>query len=98
MNGIFTAVHYLKLMSKKPAKQNIPKTTAKKSVLSQNVIYGFLIVLSLAYVFICMNNKFIQDDAYISFRYIQNFVNGNGLVFNIGERVEGYTNLLWVLL
>ncbi len=38
------------------------------------------------------------DDAYISFRYAANFANGHGLVFNLGERVEGFTNLLWVLL
>lgn len=38
------------------------------------------------------------DDAYISFRYAQNLVDGHGLVFNPGEPVEGYTNLAWVLL
>ena len=35
------------------------------------------------------------DDAYISFRYAQNAIRGNGLVFNPGERVEGFTNFLW---
>ena len=39
-----------------------------------------------------------QDDAYISFRYADNLVNGHGLVFNPGERVEGITNLLWTVL
>lgn len=39
-----------------------------------------------------------SDDAFISFRYAQNLVAGHGLVFNPGERVEGYTNLLYVLL
>ncbi len=39
-----------------------------------------------------------QDDAYISFRYADNLVAGNGLVYNVGERVEGYTNFLWTLL
>ena len=39
------------------------------------------------------------DDGFISFRYAQNFAAGHGLVFNVGEdpRVEGYSNLLWVL-
>src|SRR5262249_29574096 len=41
---------------------------------------------------------FVLDDAYISFRYAQHLATGHGLVFNIGgERVEGYTNWLWVL-
>jgi len=37
------------------------------------------------------------DDAFISFRYARNLVHGHGLVFNPGERVEGYTNFLWVM-
>jgi arabinofuranosyltransferase len=37
------------------------------------------------------------DDAFISFRYALNWVEGKGLVYNAGERVEGYTNLLWTL-
>ena len=37
------------------------------------------------------------DDAYISYRYSENLMRGEGLVFNYGERVEGYSNLLYVL-
>ncbi len=40
---------------------------------------------------------FLTDDAYISFRYVRNLLEGHGLVFNVGERVEGYSNFLWVL-
>ena len=40
---------------------------------------------------------FITDDAFISFRYARNLLEGHGLVFNPGEYVEGYTNFLWVL-
>ena len=40
----------------------------------------------------------LGDDAFISFRYANNLANGHGLVFNPGERVEGYTNFLWTLL
>lgn len=38
------------------------------------------------------------DDAYISYRYALNLVEGQGLVFNPGEKIEGFSNLLWVLL
>jgi len=41
---------------------------------------------------------FVVDDAFISFRYAANLVAGHGLAFNPGEAVEGYSNLLWVLL
>jgi arabinofuranosyltransferase len=40
----------------------------------------------------------VVDDAYISFRYAENWVDGLGLVFNPGQHVEGYTNFLWVVL
>lgn len=40
----------------------------------------------------------VVDDAFISFRYARNLVEGHGLVFNTSERVEGYSNPLWVLL
>jgi hypothetical protein len=38
------------------------------------------------------------DDAFISLRYAANAASGLGLVWNPGERVEGYTNLLMTLL
>lgn len=40
----------------------------------------------------------VNEDAFISFRYAQNLLAGDGLVFNPGgQRVEGITNLLWTL-
>ncbi len=40
----------------------------------------------------------VVDDAFIALRYARNLVEGKGLVYNVGERVEGFTDLLWVLL
>ncbi len=40
----------------------------------------------------------VIDDPWISFHYARNLIEGNGLVLNPGERVEGYSNFLWVLL
>jgi arabinofuranosyltransferase len=40
----------------------------------------------------------IVDDAFISLRYADRLVAGDGLTWTDGERVEGYSNLLWVLL
>ncbi len=39
-----------------------------------------------------------MDDAYIYMRYAENFALGNGVVYNPGVRVEGYTTFLWVSL
>ena len=41
---------------------------------------------------------FTVDDSYISFRYARNLARGLGLVYNEGERVEGYTNFLWTVI
>jgi arabinofuranosyltransferase len=38
------------------------------------------------------------DDAYITFRYARSLAEGLGPVYNVGERVEGYTSPLWMLL
>jgi len=37
------------------------------------------------------------EDAYITFRYAANLVAGHGLVYNLGERVMGFTSLPWTL-
>lgn len=42
--------------------------------------------------------RFVQDDAFITYRYARNLARGEGLVFNEGERVEGYTNFLWTVM
>lgn len=41
---------------------------------------------------------FFSDDAFISLRYAERLLAGDGLTWTDGERVEGYSNLLWVLL
>lgn len=43
--------------------------------------------------------RFVQDDAFISFRYAEHWAGGHGLVWNIGEPpIEGFTNLIYTLL
>ncbi len=60
--------------------------------------YLILLVIIIIFVAQCIYLNFTQDDAFISYRYVQNFTSGNGLVFNHGERVEGYTNFLWIII
>jgi hypothetical protein len=55
-------------------------------------------LIGCAFAWNVHQHAFVGDDAYISFRYADNLVRGEGLVWNAGERVEGYTNFLWVLL
>jgi len=57
-----------------------------------------LILLATFFLLHLVNLNFIQDDAFIYLRYVKNYWSGNGLVFNKGEFVEGYTSFLWLLL
>lgn len=65
------------------------------------VVLGFLYY---SYRYIQASSFFIEgktyyvlfDDAMVSMRYAWNLAHGNGLVWNPGERVEGFTNPLWV--
>lgn len=58
------------------------------------VLVGGILLLTL----LAWSNRFIQDDAFISFRYAEHLAEGKGPVYNEGERVEGYTNFLWTVL
>lgn len=40
---------------------------------------------------------FFSDDGFISLRYSERLLDGQGLTWTDGEAVEGYSNLLWVL-
>ncbi|MFH2049367.1 MAG: hypothetical protein ABIJ12_07965 [bacterium] len=56
------------------------------------------ILLCLIYVIILYRNAWIGDDAYITFRTVDNFINGFGLTWNVTERVQAYTHPLWMFL
>lgn len=57
-----------------------------------------LVIAAALFIALCtILHPYIPDDAYISFRYAQNLSSGDGLTFNPGERVEGYSNFLWIL-
>ena len=62
--------------------------------------FTWVTLFSAATVFLghsWLYRRYLVDDAYITFRFVQQWVNGNGLVFNVGERVEGYYNFLWIV-
>ena len=61
------------------------------ALLALGALAAYGIALAIALAWVC-------DDSFVSFRYAQNLVEGRGLVYNAGEHVEGYTNLLWTLL
>ncbi|MCB1153972.1 hypothetical protein KDL45_10010 [bacterium] len=58
---------------------------------------GAGLVLAL-YVMHVAKYMFLCDDAFIYFRYADNWAAGLGPVFNPGEHVEGYTGFVWLAL
>lgn len=62
------------------------------------VAYLMVVVAGYMLVDYALSIRLIQDDVYITLEYVKHFLEGEGLVFNPGERVEGYTNFLWLLL
>jgi len=63
------------------------------------ILWGGAFIYKSSFITIDNNRSFsLFDDAMISMRYAWNFSHGNGLVWNPGERVQGYTNLLMTLL
>jgi hypothetical protein len=55
-----------------------------------------LLASAAAHALVLYDHPF--EDAYISFRYVRNLLAGHGLVYNPGERVEGFTSFGWVML
>ncbi len=51
-----------------------------------------------AFAALVIRNAWLSDDAYITFRTVDNFVNGYGLTWNVAERVQSYTHPLWMFL
>ncbi len=65
----------------------------------------YLIILTITSLFVLLLLRIFQyplygvDDANIFFVYAKNIASGHGFVYNVGgERIEGFTSLLWVLL
>ncbi len=63
-----------------------------------HLVAGLFLPLALTVVCMWRLREHTVDDAYISYRYARNLARGLGLVFNEGERVEGYTNFLFTCL
>lgn len=71
----------------------IPLLSRSRGVIM--ALLGLVTILGLYHQYLYKTDA---EDAYIAYRYVQNFVEGNGITFNPGEKVEGYSDFLWVVL
>lgn len=55
-----------------------------------------IIGASVVFLLILIRTAWLDDDAYITFRTVDNFLNGYGLRWNIANRVQAYTHPLWM--
>jgi arabinofuranosyltransferase len=57
-----------------------------------------IVALALLLAAVVLRTAWVSDDAFITFRTVDNALNGAGLRWNPAERVQTYTHPLWMLL
>jgi arabinofuranosyltransferase len=57
-----------------------------------------ILALLTFYALLVVRNAWISDDAFITFRSVENFLAGYGMGFNPFVRVQSFTHPLWMLL
>ena len=59
-------------------------------------VRALLVLVIFVFVTVLLRTAWLSDDAYITFRTVDNFLNGHGLRWNVAERVQSYTHPLWM--
>jgi len=75
-------------------KMNIKSLPFRADFLLFGIKSSFLII----FIYLFVVNSWMNDDAYITFRMIDNFIHGYGLRWNIAERVYINIHPLWMFL
>ncbi|EMK01378.1 putative membrane protein [Leptospira sp. B5-022] len=63
----------------------------KKVLIALNIIGAYFLISKIYDIY------WLTEDSFISFRVVDNAINGYGLRWNINERVQVYTHPLWLL-
>ncbi len=61
-------------------------------------MWVLLAIVILLFGTVLIRTAWVSDDAYITFRTVDNFIHGYGLTWNTDERVQAYTHPLWMFL
>lgn len=77
-------------LADRPVTTGVQPTEHQARLLIGALIAVFAVVL--------VRTAWLCDDAYINFRTIDNLLHGYGLRWNVAERVETFTDPLWILL
>ena len=63
-----------------------------------NLTFAVILILLIGFLTIITRRAWLNDDAYITFRTVDNLVNGFRLTWNTTERVQSYTHPLWMFM
>jgi len=55
-----------------------------------------VVAAALVFLVVLVRTAWVGDDAYVTFRTADNFLNGYGLRWNVDSRVESFTHPLWL--
>ena len=72
-------------------------TTDTPSLRPRAALYGPIAAVAGFYAIAGWQRRWVSDDAFITLRCVRNLLEGNGPVFNAGERVEASTSTAWEL-
>lgn len=67
------------------------------AIVAAYLVYAGLFIFKTTFVIDGQRYFCLWDEAMISMRYARNLIDGHGLVWNPGQRVQGYTNPLWTV-
>ena len=87
----------------KTGRRKPPRPAKKKSIVDDGRLRTraelvFLVVLVLLLTVMLLRTAWVCEDAYITFRTVDNFIHGYGLTWNTDERVQAYTHPFWMFL
>jgi len=68
------------------------------SLIDRPLVVPVLLPVIMLFAIVVFRTAWLNDDSYITFRTVDNFINGYGLTWNVSERVEVYSNPLWMFL
>jgi tetratricopeptide (TPR) repeat protein len=92
------AGHLTRTLKHRPERRPVP-AGPRRGPSAERWLPLLLLVLAVGiFSWHASTSAFLQDDSFITYRYARNVARGIGPVFNPGERVEGYTNFLWMML
>jgi hypothetical protein len=68
------------------------------AIVAGYLLYGCALIYRTSFIQAGVRYFVLMDDEMISMRYAKNLAHGWGIVYNPGgDRVEGFTNLMWML-